>query len=183
MAKKRGVRVSIVVEDRALERFSREILLRFGFGRDELRVTPYPVGRGSAKQWVEEQYPLEVRAMRSKRYQNLAVVVGTDADEATVNQRRSRLARALQSHNLAARAEGERIVFWIPKWNVETWILYFAGDRRDEDHDYRNDVKEPDYRATAEAFVRQYREYKQGGAIDTQPSLLPAYEETARLDV
>ena len=69
MAKKKGVRVQIVVEDEALERFSRETLLKFGFSRHELRVTPYPVGQGSAKDWVDKQYPIEVRALRAKAYQ------------------------------------------------------------------------------------------------------------------
>jgi hypothetical protein len=75
MAKKKGVRVTIVVEDERLERFSRNVLLEFGFSRHELRVVPYPVGRGSAKDWVEKQYPTEVRVLRSKAHQKLAVML------------------------------------------------------------------------------------------------------------
>ena len=100
MAKKKGVRIMIIVEDEALERFSREVLLKFGFGRHELRVTIYPVGQGSTKDWLDKQYHVEVRTMRSKAYQNLGLVIGTDADEATVNHRTNRLATALQDEGL-----------------------------------------------------------------------------------
>jgi len=183
MARKKGVRIAILVEDQELERFSREALLALGFSRDELRVTPYPVGKGSAEAWARKQYPDEVRVLRRKRDQKLGIVIGTDADKLTVKQRMSRLADALRDEGIKKRDDAERIVFWIPKRNIETWLLYFAGDVRDEDNDYKNKVKKPDYRATAKAFVAQYREYKGDSAIDTQPSLRSAYEEARRLDV
>lgn len=184
MAKRgKGVRIVIVVEDESLERFSRDALLQLGFSRNELRVTPYHAGRGSAKDWVDKQYPIEVRAMRSKAYQKgLRLVIGTDADEGTVTRRANRLAATLEKAGLPPRDRNERIVLWIPKWNVETWILYFAGDVRDEDNNYKNEVKKPDYWATAKAFVAQYRDYRRNDTIHTQPSLKSAYHETKRLD-
>lgn len=181
MAKKKGVRITIVVEDEALERFSREVLLKSGFSRHELRVTPYPVGQGSAKDWVDKQYPVEVKTLRRKGYQNLGMVVGTDADELTVMERMNRLAKALQNEGVRPRGDRERIVLWIPKWNIETWLLYFAGEPRDDDFNYKNDVTNPDYRATAQAFVDEYRQYKTNDTIATQPSLEQAYKETQRL--
>lgn len=183
MAIKKGVRIQIVVEDEVLERFVRETLLLFGFARHELRVTPYPVGQGSAKDWVDRQYPIEVKALRAKAYQQLGIVVGTDPDELTVTQRGNRLAAALLNAKATARTATERIVHWISKWNVETWILYFAGDARDEDNDYKNAVRKPDYVATAAGFVDEYRKIKANNVITTQPSLNPAYEETKRLGV
>lgn len=183
MARKTGVRIQIIVEDEALERFVRERLLLFGFARYELRVTPYPVGQGSAKDWVDKQYPLEVKTLRAKAYQQLGIVVGTDADELTVAQRANRLAATLQQANVAARTANERIVHWVLKWNVETWILYFAGDARNEDNNFKSDVRTPDYPATASGFVTEYRRFRAMEEIDTQPSLIPAYEETGRFDV
>ncbi len=180
---RRGVRITILVEDQALERFSREILLKLGYSRRELRVTPYCVGQGSAKDWVGREYLVEVRRMRSKPYQDLGLVVGTEADEQTVIQRDNRLSTDLQAAGVAPRNGDERIVLWIPKWNVETWLLYFAGDVRDENQNYKNDVKKPDYREVATAFVAEYRKYKQGNTIHTQPSLKMAYKETDRLGV
>ena len=183
MAKKKGVRVTLLVEDEALERFSREVLIDLGYSRHEIRVTNYPVGKGSAKDWVNNQYPVHVRTIRSKSYQQLALVVGTDADEATVRERADRLVNSLENEGLAARQHQERIVLWIPKWNVETWLLYFAGDARDEDQNYRKDVTKPDYRAAGAAFVREFRSCMTDDSIDTQPSLKSAYAETKRLGV
>lgn len=183
MPKKKGVRVTIIVEDEALERFSREVLIEFGFSRHELRVEKCPAGKGSAKDWVNKRYPVEVQIMRSKAHQNLGVVVGTDVDELSVIQRAGRLAEALQNADVEARRGNEQIVFWMPKWNIETWILYFSGDVRDEDGNYKDSVRNPDYPNAARAFFEEYRNYKVSTEIETQPSLRSAYEETKRLNV
>ncbi len=182
MARKRGVRVQIVVEDEALERFVRETLLLFGFARHELRVTPYPVGKGSGKDWIDQQYVKEVNVLRAKTYQRLAVVVGTDADELSVAQRADRLAAALRESGGVARSAAERIIHWIPKWNVETWILYFAGEIRDEDNNYKHDVRDPDHASCADGFLREYRQFRINRELTTQPSLKLAYAETERID-
>jgi hypothetical protein len=56
-----GVRFTVLVEDRALERFVRDCLLELGAHRREIRVRRCPVGRGSAKQWIDREYPIEVK--------------------------------------------------------------------------------------------------------------------------
>lgn len=183
MAKKRGVRITIVVEDEALERFARAVLWQFGFSTRELRSIPYPVGRGSAKDWVDKQYPVEVRVLRSKAYQKVGLLVGTDADEGTLAHRFQRLSESLKAHGVAARADGERIVVWVPKWNVETWILHLMGDTRDEDHDFRHDCKRPEFAHVASAFVDEYRRFTRDDTLETLPSLKTAYDETARLEL
>ncbi|NQT85879.1 hypothetical protein HQ560_03885 [bacterium] len=182
MARKKGVRITILVEDKEFARFSQAALLALGFSRRELRVMPYPVGKGSNKAWVDKQYPGEVRLLRTKaHHQKVGIVVGTDADEMTVDQRVTRLAAALKKENVEARGNAERIVLWVPKWHIETWLLHFAGGAVDENTNYKNKVKKPNYRATAKAFLAQYREYKGDSTILTQPSLRSAYEETGRL--
>ncbi|HUT10117.1 MAG TPA: hypothetical protein VMY42_06445, partial [Thermoguttaceae bacterium] len=78
MARRRGVRVTVLVEDQSLERFAREVLLLLKFQRREMRFKVHPAGRGSAKQWVERQYPIEVRAYRGRaNAQQIALLVGT----------------------------------------------------------------------------------------------------------
>jgi hypothetical protein len=188
MAKKRGVRITIVVEDEALERFTRNVLMAIGFSRHELTVSPYPVGRGSAKDWVDQQYVAEVRKLRARPGENVGLVVGTDADELTLPARHSRLAESLTRAAVAARKTDERIVLWIPKWNVETWILLLTGDRHDEngvlrgeDRNYKHQAKKPDFAAVAGQFIDQYRAIRDGKPVPTLPSLHAAYVETQRL--
>lgn len=180
----RGTRVLILVEDRALERFAREALLKFGFHPRELRVSTYPVGRGSAKQWVETQYPLELKRYRKNaNHQSIAVLVGTEADELSVSQRRQQLEKVLQNEGLQARGLQERIVLWIPKWNVETWILHLSGQVVTENQKiHKIQVSTIDFRAVAAEFLKEFQVFKSAQEIDSLPSLETAYEETRRFD-
>jgi hypothetical protein len=183
MMRRRGVRVVLLVEDRSLERFAREVLLQLGFHRCEVRVIEYPAGRGSAKQWVEKRYPTEVKAYRREaNHQQVALLVGTEADEKTVADRFRLLASKLTDAGHAERNDTERIALWVPKWNVETWILHLSGEDVGEEKNYKHKVRRPDYRTVAEAFVKSFRE-----SPDERPATLPslevAFKETHRLDL
>jgi len=182
MVRRRGVRVTLLVEDRSLERFAREVLRELGFHRGEVYVIGYPAGCGSAKQWVEKRYPIEVRAYRRKvNSQQVALLVGTEADQQTVKHRLGNLASKLTDAGLAVRNDDERVALWVPKWNVETWILHLSGEAIDEEKNYKNKVTKPDYRGVARAFVSDFRKSpsERSAAL---PSLEVAFEETRRLD-
>ena len=45
----RGVRFTVLVEDRALERFVRECLYALGVHNREIRIVPFPRGAGLCK--------------------------------------------------------------------------------------------------------------------------------------
>lgn len=118
----RGVRFLILVEDRKLERFVRECLYALGVHTREIRVVDYLEGRGSAKQRIDREYPVQVQAYRRRCSENIALIVGTDADEQTVQQRISRLGQVLRQAELEPRASDERIAIWVPRWHIETWL-------------------------------------------------------------
>ena len=182
MARRRGVRVTVLVEDRALERFVREVLLLLRFQRHEMRFVMHQAGRGSAKQWVEQRYPSEVRAHRKEaHHQQIILLVGTEADEQTVADRFRYLASKLTDAGLADRNDNERIALWVPKWNVETWFLHLSGEGVDEKKDYKTKLRNPDYRAVAREFVSRFRmsPSEHSAAL---PSLKVAFKETRRLD-
>ncbi|NQU24213.1 MAG: hypothetical protein HQ567_23270 [Candidatus Nealsonbacteria bacterium] len=183
MRRSKGVRVTVLVEDRALERLAREVLYRLGFARREVYVEGYPVGRGSAKQWVEKQYPGKVRTYRSKAsFQQIAMLVGTDADEQTVKHHFDCLDSALKDAKLTQCGDDERIVIWVPKWNVETWMLHLCGEDVDEMENYKNKLKNPDFAAIAKCFVDRFHT-SGSGSSGLLPSLQVALKETARLDL
>lgn len=183
MVQKRGVRVTLLAEDEAIERLAREVLLGLGFHRREIYVVAYPVGKGSAKQWVTQQYPSQVKVYRSKAHsQQICLLVGTDADEKSVVQRRAQLDAALRFGNLDSRGASERIVFWIPRWNMETWLLSLSGqDVNENDDNCKSRVHHPDYVAASAEFLRQFDNYRRGEPLVTLPSLESAYTETQRL--
>lgn len=184
MVRKRGVRVAILVEDRLLERFAREALLELGYHRRELRALPYPVGRGSAKQWVDQQYPIEMQAYRRvAQYQRVALLVGSEADELSVERRRQQLASSLESADLSSRGDEEHVCIWVPKWHVETWILHLLGEQVDEETNYKSRVRhlQITFSHVAAKFVAYYRT----GVAETTttlPSLELAIAEAHRLD-
>lgn len=183
MARKKGVRVTLLVEDEALERFARSTLAEFGFIRRAVRTVPYPDGK-NAKQWVTQKYPGEVRAYRREaNHQKVALLVGTDADEQTVRQRRDALDAALQETAAPPREAQERIAQWIPKWHVETWILFLSHEEVDESQNYKHAVKKPDFDAVGKEFVRQFRESQGDPDATALPSLRVAFKETERLNV
>lgn len=180
MPRRKGVQVTLLVEDRALQRFAHEVLMQLGFHRKEVSISPYPVGKGSAKQWVEQRYPIEVRTYRRKARKGIALLVGVEADEKTARQEFASLAKQLTDAELPARGAKERICIWIPKWHVETWILHLLGADVNENKNYKNDVKKPNYRAVAKAFVDRFRG-EDGTDPKSLPSLQTAFEETKRL--
>jgi len=183
MARVRGVRIVILVEDEDLERFARNVLRVFGFGRRELRVYPFPVG-ANAKKWLTDRYPGQVGLYRQEaNHQQVALLVGTDADEQTVQQRHNALAESLRQAALPPREEHERITLWIPKWHIETWILHLAGQEVSEDRSYKHAVRDPEFAVAAEKFVEDFREFKRDPNGETLPSLKRAFQETKRLDV
>lgn len=176
-AKKRGIRIVIVVEDQTLERFCREALLELDYHRIEIRVERSPGGRGSGKQWVDGTFVNEVRILRSKRHQKLAVLVGSDVDEMTLQNRRLRLQKSLQAAKMSDRGVDERIAYWLPQWSIETWLKHFQGEPVDEDTNYKHQVRQPDMRRLAKAFVDQHQ------ASDglELPALTSAFDETRRI--
>jgi hypothetical protein len=182
MPKGRGVRFTVLVEDRALERFIRECLYALGVHTREIRIVEYPAGRGSGKQWIDREYPVQVQAYRRRSAENIALIVGTDADDQTVQQRIQRLADVLQEAGREVRSPRERIAIWVPRWNIETWLLFLSGREVDEAANYKGQAREVQIKAAAREFVRRYHQYiHDPGAKDHLPSLISAFDETKRI--
>ena len=186
MPNMQGVQVILLVEDEALERFAYRVLLDLGFERRKIRVNRSPKGKGSGKQWVTQRFPVEVQAQRRKAHHlNVALVIGTDADELTVTQRVRELDTTLEAFGLDKRGPEERICLLIPKWHIETWILHLNGRQVAEDEDYKKDVKVQDviFRISRD-FVERYRDWKHGVTKSILlPAMIAAFEELNRLDL
>lgn len=178
MRRKQGMRIVAIVEDRQLERFVRRALEAFGFDRNTVRVREdYPRGgAGSGKQYVGDKYREEMVTFRRKSRENTGLILGTEADEQTVDERR----QVLDAQAMPARGPDERVVYWIPKRHVETWGLHLTGHPADEDADYHNKGKSIDWRAAGQGFREEYMEFKTG-TTSVLPSLNEAYTETRRL--
>ena len=167
----RGVRFMVLSEDRTLERFVRECLHALGVQTHEIRFLSSPASRGSAKQWIDREYPAQVQAHRRRSFENIALVVATDADEQTVKERVQRLADVLQEADREARASQEQIAIWAPKWHIETWLLSLNGHVVDE---------ETNYKSRADALDIKVGARYQGGCQGVHPALSPIYPRPRR---
>lgn len=178
MGKREGIQIVVVVEDQRLERFVRRALHAFGFDRNKVRVLQdYPKrGSGSGKQYVEETYKKEIVTFRRKSRENRALLLGTEADEQTVMAR----TQSLDAFISPPRDAQERILYWIPKWHVETWGLHLTGTTVDEDTNYHRQGGNIDWKLAGETFKAEYDRSKRE-PVETLDSLKTAYIETQRL--
>ena len=180
MARK-GVRLVLVCEDDEHWKFARHAFLRLGYHNRELRPFISPSGRGAAEHWVRKRYALEVRAHRRKAAsQKVGLVVVIDADRETTEHRHHRLSSELADADLPKRSEDERIVIWIPRRHIETWVAYLLSNTVTEDEDWKRRMQGQDYRPPTRRFIELYQR-PNDRPTDLLPSMSLAYEELARL--
>ena len=142
-----SVEVVVLCEDRQQEVFIRRFLQRRGRERCQFRAVISPAGRGSGEQWVREHFPRELKAHRSQGARRSSwLVVATDADTRAVQERLRSFAQACQDANVPFRRENEKVVFIVPKRNIETWFAYLRGEIVNESDAYRRHECENDCR-------------------------------------
>lgn len=177
------VRVVLLAEDRTLERVAVGILAALGVRNREITTRPYVVAR-NAKLWVTEQYHREVDAFRSRAafQKDLALVVATDADQQSVIERTRVLDDSLVAAQLVARVPNERVILWIPKWHIETWIAWSLGYSTTEDAPDAHHVDRLRWKPAevGSRFVEEYRKYPNNVGQDVPPSMVTAFAETNR---
>jgi hypothetical protein len=143
--------IIILCEDRAHEMFVKRFLKKgWDVKPRAMRVRPYPAGKGSGKKYVMDNISLEVNALRGRHPSTILLVI-QDADEFSVEQVKASLDDKLQS----PRDKNEQIVYIIPKWHIETWIAYLAGEDVDETDKktYKSKYLEISERKDAHSFI------------------------------
>jgi hypothetical protein len=128
------LRVTILAEDKRHQSFVLRYLTRLGCNSHKIRRLPLPSGIGAGEQWVRERYAIEVSELR-RLSEKVALIVVIDADVEEMARRRSQLEEQLQRR----RGAHEPIVHFIPKRNVESWILCLDGEIVDEIENHRKD--------------------------------------------
>lgn len=144
---KRIAQTIILAEDANHQKLVRSYLKRMRgkvYSDRTVRFQISPSGRGSAEQYVRENYPKEVREFRRRRARGACfLVVMVDADKEETSFRQQQLTQSLKNSNLSPRQESEPIVVLIPKRHVETWIRALLGNQVDEDTDYKRKLPAP----------------------------------------
>lgn len=121
--------VIVIVEDQRQQQFLYRFLINSGIHPRKIEIELSRAGRGSAKQWVSNRFAWAVEACRLRNAKAAtSLLVMMDADQLTVSQCMGNLDAALA----AARQPKldptlDRIARLVPKWSVETWILYLSS--------------------------------------------------------
>ncbi len=120
------LRVCVLCEDRAQERFFRR-LLEPRHGR-RIKFEVAPDGK-NASTWVLKNYARLAREwIRKHPAENKALVVAIDGDNIGVAHRQRQLAEELVHASETEREEHERIAHCIPTWSIETWFVAASGE-------------------------------------------------------
>jgi hypothetical protein len=130
--------IIVLAEDLNQGNFARHYLIRSGHEPRTVRLRLSPSGRGSAEQYIREQYPTEVKNYRYRASsRKAALIVLIDADVGTVVEHERELEKSLRRAGEAKRNQAEAIALLVPKRNIESWILCLLGEVIDETTDYK----------------------------------------------
>lgn len=129
-----GVRIVLLCEDSQTDSFVRRFLKHRNFGARDIRTLSLPAGSGSGEQWVREQYPRQLRAIRGR--QGAYLIVVTDADAQSTAARRVQLDQECTQKNVPVRTDADPVVMAVPRRNIETWLAYLDGNEVDETTNY-----------------------------------------------
>ncbi len=173
-----GVSVVLLCEDKQTDTFVRRFLRHRNFGSRDIRTLPLPNARQSGEQWVRERYPDQVKAIRGRQQAYLIVV--TDADSGSTDDRRRQLDAACRQMDVPRRSGTDPVLVIIPRRNIETWLAYLEGNDVDEDRHYRKLKREGDCAEHARQLHLMCHE-KQRLREPAPASLKEACEEYSRL--
>lgn len=130
----RRARIVLLCEDKQQEVFVRRFLKPRT--NHPIRVVSAPPGEGSGEQFVREQYPRELRALRAATV-NAVLVVMIDGDATGLTGRKRQLRESCAQFGIPPRRDGDRVVVLIPQRSIETWLAYLDGTTVDETTGYR----------------------------------------------
>jgi hypothetical protein len=143
-------------------------------------------GRGSGAQRVLNQYAVEVRAYLSRHARKWLIIV-IDADNFSVHDRLTQLAQNLRESQdervRNCRADSEQIARLLPKWSIETWILFLNGETVDELTRYKNLNRDWDQLTTPAAAQLNESTAQVNPPNDWIPSLVHGFSELRRLKI
>ena len=149
----RYTQVVILCEDIMHLNFVRRYLIHRGIQPRRIRGNVSPAGRGTGSQYVLQNYPAEVKSLRSRPHVRAGLVAVIDADASSVDDRLRQLEQSLSHDGQANRGDADRIGLLSPKRNVETWIFQLLGNEANEEDDYKNRVSSSDLKQSVAVFA------------------------------
>ena len=144
--------------------FVKKFLEEF-FGKrtaDVKRSNTVVKGVGSGEQQVRNFFPKELSTLRKKGHRNSALVVITDGDRFTVEERRAQL---IGSEFVL---HSDRVLIVVPCRNLESWFAWIDGEHQNEQFDFKNRYRKAKPMKYGKKLASICREQRQ---INFPPSL------------
>lgn len=170
---------TILCEDKLTHCYVRHFLIAQGISGRKIFPLPLPAD-GCGEQYVRQEFPKYLSVLRSKNFDSNVLVVALDADKRTLLERKNQLDDACNAADVPLRSESDRLLVFIPKRNIETWIKYFDGATVNEEEDYAHFLNghESDCYPAAEKMAT---EFSVENFIFELPSLQSAHNEYSNL--
>ena len=149
----RYTQIVILCEDDNQMNFVRKYLMRRKVDRRRIRINKAPSGRGAGSHYVIENYPAEVKALRSRAYLRAGLLAVVDADTVPVEERLRQFETSLAQSGQDRRNDTERVGLLIPKRNVETWVFHLLGNDVNEEDDYKKRVTSSNLKEAVDTFA------------------------------
>jgi len=132
-----SIDVVVLCEDLQMFYFIKHFLMRNGWDKKGFITNFRPkftsTSTGSGEGFVRTRYPDELKAIRAIRQRkNVALIVCTDADNHTIEQRMKSLDEECERKEIPKPQEDEQVFVLVPKRNIETWFAYLRGENVDE---------------------------------------------------
>ena len=143
----------ILCEDAQSRSFINAVLTDLGINSHRIYFINYPCGEGCGEAFVRREFPVEVKRLHAVNYMNRVLIVCTDADKYTVEERIRILAKEMQENKSWDRSH-EPIILWIPKREIETWIHFLRGESVDEEMTFTHSGKPVSCKGEARLFSR-----------------------------
>lgn len=143
----------ILAEDQQQEIVIRRLLKGRGVERHKISSQISPRGRHAGEQYVRERFPIELRTLRRLSFMAKALLVVTDADTCSVQERESMLWTHASAQGVGQQQD-EPVLLCIPRRNIETWIHWLRGRDTDEETAYPKLPRPGDCNAEIQTLVR-----------------------------
>jgi hypothetical protein len=125
--------VFVLAEDQRQRQFIYRFLVHAGIDRRRVTIEVSPSGLGSGEQWVRKNFARQASKCRARNARNArastGMIVLLDADRLSVQEHLNELNAALIAADQPRYDPAQdTIARLIPKWSIETWILYLSSD-------------------------------------------------------
>ncbi len=160
-----SVSVVILCEDELHAFFARFFLRCKNWHSKNLRVEKGPSGKGSGEQFVCENLPGELKKLRQFPDEARALIIVTDADNHSVEERTALLKAQCVKQNVEPWNDDEPVFLLIPRWEIQNWLAYLAGKSAGEENlaGYGQGRSANDWRAEVKKLARMCEDGKLGG--------------------